>query len=102
MLKLKPGVKVQGLSNEILLAAVIANTVYASHGYDCVVTSLLDGTHSRTSLHYCGNAIDLRTRIFPSQSVAIAVVDDLKSCLGDDYDVVLESDHIHVEYQPKR
>lgn len=102
MLQLKASVKVQGLSNEILLAVVVANSVYAKHGYDCVVTSLLDGKHSMTSLHYCGNAVDLRIRTFPSRSVAIAVVDDLKSCLGDDYDVVLESDHIHIEYQPKR
>ncbi|AOY88636.1 hypothetical protein BKP64_10900 [Marinobacter salinus] len=102
MLKLKAGVVAQGLSTEIMLAVCVAQSVYASYGHDCVITSLLDGTHSSTSLHYSGNAVDLRTRIFESTSVAESVARDLGDCLGADYDVVLESDHIHVEYQPKR
>ncbi|MBW4979571.1 hypothetical protein ABWH88_06750 [Marinobacter adhaerens] len=102
MLKLKAGVVAQGLSTEILLAVCVAQSVYASYGYDCVITSLLDGTHSSTSLHYCGNAVDLRTRIFENDSVAESVANDIGECLGADFDVVLEPDHIHVEYQPKR
>lgn len=101
MLKLKRGVVVQGLGTETLLAAVVAQTVYAKHGKDCVITSALDGQHSETSLHYSGNALDLRTRHLDAGQ-AEAITDDLQDALGDDYDVVLEGNHIHVEYQPKR
>ena len=30
-----------------------------------------------------------------------AIVDKIKDCLGEQYDVVLESDHLHVEFDPK-
>ena len=35
--------------------------------------------------------------LFPSQ-----IVKNLKESLTDEFDVVLESDHIHIEFQPKR
>ena len=81
---------------KILMAA---EKVYSSLGRECVVTSLMDGTHMPTSFHYKGMAADLRTNYFNNAQKRIATR-KLKEELGDDYDVVLEKHHIHVEYDP--
>lgn len=77
-----------------------AARVYADFGYDCIVTSLCDGKHSKNSKHYEGNAVDLRIRHLldgePQQ-----IRDVIANRLGVEYDVILENTHIHVEYDPK-
>lgn len=98
---LKEGVNVHGISTELLLGLTVAATVYDQYGEELVVTSLNDSRHSRTSLHYSGNAADLRTNYFDRET-QLKVVAEIKRRLGPDYDVVLEKDHIHLEYQPKR
>lgn len=70
------------------------------------ITSTTDGKHMEGSKHYTGNAIDVGIRSsstfqFFSKAIQIALVAAIKAVLGADYDVVLESDHIHVEYDPK-
>ena len=52
----------QSLQPQIVLAVVVASSFYKDFGYDLVVTSFSDGIHSPNSLHYSGNAVDLRTR----------------------------------------
>jgi len=51
------------------------------------------------SLHYSGNAIDLRTRDL-SNNQRQCTTERLRDALGSDYDVINEGDHIHVEYDP--
>ena len=99
-INLKAGVIVTGVRPEIVLALFVASYIYAKYGKPLWVTSLLDGKHSETSLHYAGQAADLRTRYFdrPTQE---AIVAELKEALGKNYDVILESNHIHMEYQPR-
>lgn len=66
---------------------------------DAVVTYTTNGTHSSGSLHYSGNAVDLRIRdLFNDQRQC--VTERLRDALGSDYDVINEGDHIHVEYDP--
>ncbi|MCI0349105.1 MAG: hypothetical protein L0Z53_06730 [Acidobacteriales bacterium] len=98
MLSLKQGVRVLGIRPELLLALMVAESIYRDRGTRLVVTSLIDGAHSVGSLHYAGAAADLR---LPPDN-APAVVTLLKEALGADYDVVLEADHIHLEFQPKQ
>lgn len=102
-MKLKEGINPAGVRPELLLALLVADRIYTKRGQRLVVTSLNDGTHGLTSLHYAGCAADLRTKYFTPEE-ARDTVDELKTDLGNgpDYDVVLESDHIHVEWQPKR
>ena len=50
-----------------------------------------------SSLHYDDNAIDLRKSPVNSNNI----VEALKKALGISYNIVLESDHIHLEYDPK-
>ncbi len=103
MMKLKSGVKPTGLRPEILLAMIIADGVYQKHGHDLVITSLLDGAHSVTSLHYAGCAADLRTIAanIPGSTID-AIAADIRKALSGDYDVIVEPDHIHLEFQPRR
>ena len=63
---------------------------------EMVVTSARDGKHKDNSLHYVGKAVDLRIRDYVDTWAMY-----LHNTLGKDWDVVIESDHIHVEYDPK-
>jgi len=96
----KDGVEIAGLRAEALVGLVTCNEIYRQHGYSCVVTSITDGRHSRGSLHYVGLAFDLRTRHIPPSS-QILVKKDIQDALTHEFDVVLEKDHLHIEFQPK-
>ena len=67
-------------------------------GRDAMITSARDGRHMSSSLHFSGKAIDLRTRDMGGKEKL--VVEALKKKLGKSFDIVLESDHIHLEYDP--
>lgn len=76
-------------------------------GSDTILTSGCEQSakHGVTSLHYSGHAVDIRIRD-PHTGISLfnaqAAVDRMKGALSVDFDVILESDHIHLEYQPKR
>lgn len=99
-LSLKKGVRINGLTPEMGMGVQIIASIFAAHNKNAVITSVADGKHSRGSKHYSGNAVDWRTRhLLTSERDKITL--DCKASLGDDFDVVLESDHLHVEYDPK-
>ena len=100
-MRLKPGVRIRGIRPETVLAIVIVQETFAMYDISPVITSIADGVHSKNSLHYQGAAFDIRSRDIPPAALT-RIVDDLKSCLGVDFDVVLEKDHIQVEYQPHK
>lgn len=99
-MQLKQGVRLNGIKPELLVALLAANGIYTEAGYQMIVTSVTEGKHSRASKHYTGCAFDLRISHL-SEGVASNVVNRLTFALGSDFDVILESDHIHVEYDPK-
>lgn len=66
--------------------------------YEITVTSAKDGKHMRKSKHYTGEAIDIRTRDMKYKQIVKNV---LQLVLEPCFDVVLESDHIHIEYDIK-
>ena len=101
MLSIKPGVDVAGISNEMVLATQICHSIYAEYQIPCVLTEAKSrGGHKRGSLHYVGQAVDIRTRNVPVEKRPDITV-ALQEALGEQYDVILEKDHIHVEFQPK-
>ena len=69
---------------------------------DTVVTSVSDGVHMRGSKHYLDpcQASDFRTWYLPSEPEKRKFTKELQKRLGEDFDVVLESTHLHVEYDP--
>lgn len=97
---LKDGVRTLGVSCELIIAFIIVNEVFRYFDYQFVVTSITDSKHSYKSLHYSGNAFDLRTRHIKDSKMIETIVNVIKERLGKDYDVLLEKDHIHIEYQP--
>lgn len=99
-MRFKSGVKVGGLQPEILTALAVADGVYREHGAEFVVTSVMDGRHGPGSKHYEGFGFDSRTR-HVARPVAERIADEVRRRLTDEYDVVLESDHLHVEFDPK-
>ena len=84
-MRLLEGVKLVGIRPETVIGITAAKWAYEKAGAVLTVTSIVDGKHSRGSLHYVGYAFDCRIR-------------DLSP---DQLDIVVEDDHIHVEYQPK-
>ena len=67
------------------------------------ITSANDSKHMDGSLHYANKALDLR--IFnvtgPNRQMAEQWVRKMELVLGEDYDVILETDHVHIEYDKK-
>jgi hypothetical protein len=100
MLSLKPGVSLTGVKPEMVIGALVVSSVYQDHDLDCVITSATDGTHGRNSLHYVGLALDFRTRNVPEEELP-NLVNQIREALGDDFDVILHSSHLHCEHQPE-
>jgi hypothetical protein len=98
---IKAGVDLRGLQPQMSVAYTIAAIVFwEKAGESCWITSASDSKHGPNSLHYKGKALDLRTKhLRPEQVHPVYVA--LKDALGQQFDVVLESDHIHVEFDPK-
>lgn len=90
-------VNIHGLQVQMQPVLRYAGAIWQEQGQELVVTSARDGMHSAGSLHYYGYAVDLRTRDF-SDSAKRIVQKELQTALGSSYDVILESTHMHVEY----
>ena len=100
-IKIKAGVRVFGLRPELLLAIQIAHSVFQDHAeLEMRITSVIDGKHSVGSLHYAGQAVDISIAGLNTDFGTIKAA--IAEALGADYDVVLETDHLHIEFQPKQ
>ena len=101
VIRLKDGVTLGKLQPQAVLLAVVMDQVYAANGISvCVITSGDDGQHKRQSKHYEGRALDFRTRDMPAAKQT-KVVAEARAALGRDFDIILESDHIHCEWDAK-
>jgi hypothetical protein len=94
-------VKISGICTELAIALLMANEVYQKYGHEMVITSIKDGKHMDGSKHYIGAGADLRIKNFNRVPTVMAVMDEIREKVGADFDVVLESDHIHIEFDPK-
>ena len=92
-------VNIWGLQVEMQPVLKAADTIWKQFGQELTITSARDGMHSAGSLHYYGFAVDLR--IWGLEGVVQTLATNLRSILGSDYDVIVHSSHIHVEYDPK-
>lgn len=104
-ISLKSGVRVAGLQPQMVFAAMIVEDLYDEIKISCLVTSCNDGVHMSNSLHYQGCAMDFRTKNVP-RGMLNNLVESVRTSLGPDFDVVLESingdnEHLHVEWDPK-
>ena len=102
MIRLKAGptgARIAGIGPEAVVSLIVAQSVYADHDQPFVCTAGLDSKHMAGSLHYVGLAIDIG---LPAANLKTRILADLREALADDFDVVEEGDHIHIEFQPKR
>lgn len=102
---LKGGVELTGLRPEMAIAYTITTGVFSEHGYPCIITSAVDGTHSSNSKHYEGLALDLRSKVITTNREKGEILTQLKHSLPG-FDVLLEmvggpNEHFHIEYDPE-
>lgn len=97
---------ISGLSPEAIDAFDEVSEAWSRHapGITPTITSgteMPDNPEARLedSKHHTGDAFDLRTRDLTVQQKDI-IVEELTVTLGNDYDVVDKSNHIHIEYDP--
>lgn len=102
MLKFKQSVSLNGIKNELVLAIIVAKASFEEHGADCIITSVCDGSHSKQSLHYAGCAVDFRTRHVDGLTLGLIVLEIQAALPDDEFDVIREETHLHIEWQPKR
>ena len=103
MISIKPGVDVRGIGQEILLGAVILSGVFWRHGIPLLITSCRDSKHKDGSLHYIGDAVDIRlpSRFNNTDNIDLKLLGEGRDALSEQYDLVLEADHLHLEFDPK-
>jgi len=103
ILRLKKGVRLLGLQPQTVFGIMVAHSCYSAVNKDgeCFITSGTEGRHSRGSRHYVGLAFDLRMRRLTKEQKKI-LHGMIKEALTNQFDVVLEKTHIHVEYDPER
>lgn len=94
-------VNMSGLVPQMTVAILVMNYLYSEIDAECIITSANDASHSRTSLHYAGCALDFRIKHIKREQAQDIVI-KANEALKQDYDVILESNHIHLEYQPKK
>ena len=105
-MKCKKGVTLFGIKPEMLVALFIIDEVYADLvGQGVTVTAVTDGIHTGLP-HYLGFAVDCRTRDDDSiiqwpDELKEQIAQEIRDRLTDEFDVVVESTHIHTEYDPR-
>lgn len=101
---IKEGAKVEHLNKEILGALAVMAAIYNKYGYSMVVTSGNDGRHMKSSKHYTNDAVDLRIWGLEDAGFLKIIANELQIALDNfiqGFQVVIESDHYHVEFDPK-
>lgn len=94
---LKTGIDISRLKPPIRKKLNLISSIVNQYSEkELVITSTYEGTHSPGSLHYADLAIDIRRTT--RQSI---IINNLRQALGKNYDVILESTHVHIEYDPR-
>lgn len=101
MLRFEPNVRVGFFHSELGRVLEAAAWWSARSRIDVVVNSISDGTHRANSLHYFDLAVDLDT-----EGDQVGDLRNLHAYLARildrAYDVLLEGDHVHVEWDVHR
>lgn len=95
---LKLGVDISRLEDPMRRALNQVEAVFKANGEEAIVTSTYEGNHMPSSLHYRNRAADFR---LPPPPKSAKIAGELRLSLGPRFDVVVERDHFHVEYDPK-
>ncbi len=78
-----------------------------AYGQELRITHARDGKHSRTSRHYLGTAVDMRTWTTSTSGIQVQGSERRKlfklvqDVLGEDWFVLDEGTHFHLDYRPR-
>lgn len=97
---LKHGVNPNFSKLQLGIFSILDEVFYTCAKRECIITSANDGKHMPTSFHYKDRALDLRDIDLPANMIT-AVVRELIRKLPKGWQVIKESNHIHIEYDPK-
>jgi len=97
MIRVKPGVVFHpdSFTNPEVMRIIHVTGRMTPEDYDTTITSATEGEHKQGS-HQEGKAFDFRTRDFPASVQVWA--DRIRKRLGDAYFILVESDHLHIQY----
>lgn len=82
-------------------AIIIAGAVFAAYKKRFTITCTGSGDHTLYSLHAFGFAFDVRTRHLSLVQKKQIYNDIAKKFAGTGYQIIMESDHYHIEYDPE-
>jgi len=94
---IKQGVKLIGLQPQIVLAYTLIRPIFESYGTEAVITSISDSKHSKTSRHYIGYGMDIRTRELDETDIP-KVLEEIKRLLGNEFYIAFETNHFHIQW----
>lgn len=94
---LKPGVSLSDLKRPVRRELNKLDKYFWSKKDVLIIKSTNEGSHMPSSLHYADLAIDIG-RPYPFEEYKIGEIIEM---LGKNFDVVVEKDHIHIEFDPK-
>jgi len=92
--------KIRHLESASAAVFTIVEQVYQARGLDPEITSIDDEPHGTSSRHWYGGAWDVGVRGINLETRKVIEI-ELRRRLGTDFDVVLEGDHIHIEWEPR-
>ena len=103
MIQLKAGVDLRGISPEVIVGLLVLDGVFTRYGAPVVITSCRDGQHMEKSKHYSGDAIDVRlvSKFNTTENVDVKVLAEARAALAEQFDLVLEASHFHLELDVK-
>lgn len=99
-LAVKAGVQPPLIKLVTALANVAQHALFADVP-ELVITAGIDGKHLDGSKHYQLAAIDIRTRNLDTTQTSALLTLLRRELPAPTYDLILEVDHIHVEFDPK-
>ena len=90
----------------LMMMAAIANVAQSLESpVDVLITSGNDSAHMQGSKHYSYEALDIRSKNFPSAQAKRHFMDAVLTRLGKGYQMILEyeskaNEHFHLEWDP--
>lgn len=100
MIRFKPEVRIVYFNQKLAHILQAACVWSLQERIDVEINSIDDSKHGVKTLHGKSMAMDLDTVGDKPQDLKL-LYEYLVVFLGRDYDVILEKDHVHVEYDPR-
>lgn len=95
---LRPGVDISRLHRPIRRSLNKVDAIFRRYAQEFIITHTYDGLHSSSSLHYSNDAYDSALPTIRRREIFV----DIQRELGDNYDVIMDKDHYHIEHDPKK